>query len=40
MSSDNLVTSEEFLASGMKWETSKPDSPKGGKLCEIFLRKS
>ena len=35
MSSDNFVTSEKFLGSGMKWETSEPDSPKGGKSCEI-----
>ena len=26
--SDNCFTSEKFLGSGMKWETSEPDSPK------------
>ena len=35
MSSDNFVTSEKFLGSGMKWETSEPDSPKGGNSCKI-----
>ena len=33
MSSDNLVTSEKFLGSEMKKETSDPDSPKIGKAC-------
>ena len=35
MSSDNFVTSVKFLVSGMKWETSETDPPKGGKSCEI-----
>ena len=35
MSSENMVTSEKFLGSGMKWETSEPDLPKVGKSCEI-----
>ena len=35
MSSDNFVTSEKFLVSGIKWETYEPDSTKGGKSCEI-----
>ena len=35
MSSDNFVILENFLGSGMKWETSEPDSTKGGKYCEI-----
>ena len=35
MSSENFVTSAKFLGSGMKWENSEPDSPKGGKYCEI-----
>ena len=29
MLSDNFFTSAKFLGSGMKWETSEPDSPKG-----------
>ena len=29
MFSDNFVTSEKFLGSGMKWETSEQDSHKG-----------
>ena len=33
---DNFVTSANFLGSGMKWETSEPDSPKGVNSCEIF----
>ena len=37
MSSDNFVTSANFLGSGMKWETSGPDYPKGGKSCEIYF---
>ena len=35
MLSDNFVTSEKFLGSGMKWETSEPDSPKGVNYCKI-----
>ena len=35
MSSDNLVNSEKFVGSGMKWETSEPDSTKSGKPCKI-----
>ena len=35
MSSEIFFTSEKFLGSGMKWETSEPDSPKGGKSCVI-----
>ena len=35
MPSENLVTSEKFIGSGMKWEISEPDSPKSGKPCEI-----
>ena len=35
MLSENLVTSAEFLGSGMKWETFEPDSPKIGKTCKI-----
>ena len=37
MFSDNLVTSEKFLGSGMKWETSEPDSPKVLNSCEIYF---
>ena len=37
ISSENFVTSEKFLGSGMKWENSEPDSPKGGKSCEIYF---
>ena len=33
MFSDNFVTSEKFLGSVIKWETSKPDSPKGVNSC-------
>ena len=33
--SDNFVTSANFLGSGMKWETSEPDSPKLVNYCEI-----
>ena len=29
MSFENFVTSAKFLGSGMKWETSEQDSPKG-----------
>ena len=32
--SDNFVTSEKFLGSGMKWETYEPDSPKLVNICE------
>ena len=35
LSSDKFVTSEKFLGSGMKWETSEPYYPKGGNYCEI-----
>ena len=35
MFSDNFVTSVKFLGSGMKWETSEPDSPKGVNSCKI-----
>ena len=34
---DNFVTSEKFLGSGMKWETSEPDSPKGVNYCEMYF---
>ena len=37
MFSDDFVTSEKFLGSRMKWETSEPDSPKGVNSCEIFF---
>ena len=37
MLSDNFVTSAKFPGSGMKWENSDPDSPKGGKYCEIYF---
>ena len=37
MLSDNFVTSAKFIASGMKWETSEPDSPKGVNSCEIYF---
>ena len=37
MSSENLATSTKFLGSGMKWENSEPDYPKGGKSCEIYF---
>ena len=37
MFSDNFVTSAKFLGSGMKWETSEPDSPKGVNSCGISL---
>ena len=37
MFSDNFVTSETFLGSGMKWETSEPNSPKGVNSCEIYF---
>ena len=41
MSSDNPVTSAKLLGSVMKWETPEPDSPNGGKSCEIsFLQQS
>ena len=35
MSYNNFITSEKFLGSGMKWETSEPDYPKGVKVFEI-----
>ena len=35
MSYENLVTSEKLLGSVMNWETSEPDSSKGGNYCEI-----
>ena len=35
MSYNNLVASETFLGSGMKWKTYELDSPKGGKSCKI-----
>ena len=35
MLSGNFVTLEKFLGSGMKWETSEPDSPKGVNSYEI-----
>ena len=35
MFSDNLVTSEKFLGSGMKLENSEPESPKGVNSWEI-----
>ena len=38
--SDNFVTSEKFLGSGMKWETSDPDSPRGGNLVKFLLQQS
>ena len=37
MQFENLVTSEKLLGYGMKWKTSEPDSPKGGKYCEIYF---
>ena len=37
MSYEKLLTSEKFLGYGMKWETSEPDSPNGGKSCEIYF---
>ena len=37
MSSDNIVNSEKFLGSGIKYETSEPDSPKTCKSCEIYF---
>ena len=30
-----MFTSEKYLGSRIKWETSEPDSPKIGKTCEI-----
>ena len=33
--SDNFVTSAKFLGSGIKWETSEPDYPKGVNSCKI-----
>ena len=37
MSSDNLVTSANFLGYGMKWKISEPVSSKGGKSCDIYF---
>ena len=37
MSYDNLEALTKFMGSGMKWETSEPYSPKGGKSCEIYF---
>ena len=37
ISSNNLVTSEKFLGSGMNSETFKYDSQKIGKACKISL---
>ena len=37
MLSDNFFTSEKFLGSGMKWETSEPDSPKGVNSWEVYF---
>ena len=36
MSSDNFLTSAEFLGSGMKWGIYEPNSPKG-KYCESYF---
>ena len=33
--SDNFFTSAKFLGSGMKWDTSEPDSPKVANSCKI-----
>ena len=33
--SNSFVTSVKFLGSGMKWETSEPDSPKAVNSCEM-----
>ena len=33
--SDNFFNSAKFLGSGMKWETSEPDSPKLVNSCKI-----
>ena len=38
--SDNFVTSAKFVGSGMKWETSEPDSPKGVNSCENIFYNS
>ena len=35
MFSDNFVTSETFLGSGMKWESSEPDYFKAVHSCKI-----
>ena len=35
---NNFVTSEKFLGSGMKWETSEPDFPNGVISCKIFFK--
>ena len=37
MSSEIFFTSANFLGYGIKWETSEPDSPKGGKSFEIYF---
>ena len=34
---NNFVTSANFIGSGMRWETSKPDSPKGVNSCKLFF---
>ena len=35
MFSDDFVTSAKFLGSGLKWETSEPDSPEAVNYCKI-----
>ena len=40
MSSNNFVTSEKVIGYRMKWETSEPDSPKGGNLAKSILQQS
>ena len=40
MFSDKFVTSEKFLGSGMKWETSEPGSPKAVNSCEISFKRN
>ena len=37
MSYEIFSFSEKFLGSGMKWETSEPNSPKGGNNCKIYF---
>ena len=37
MLSDHFVTSEKFLGSGMKWETSELDSPKGVNSWKVYF---
>ena len=34
MFSDNFFNSAKFLGSGIKWETSESDSPKGVNSCK------